>query len=595
MLRVGLEPEIERGVQQVQHQALALGYVAGRGDAVCGGKVLRLQFADVAQQILHRRAAGRRGGGRRRLRAQRRVRHQCGGTTDGGGAEHEVPAIHLLFSIGEGDVLFTIRRRGAEAPLQACQVCRNHELEGCWCNARAARSGRFRACAHGRRDARTLRRRSHHAGAARAPVRGAAGAARRRCSPSCAWRASTGLRSCPSGGRTGLSGGAVAARGEVVVSMERMNRLLEFSPGDRSITVEAGMITAQLQQHAASRDLMYAVDFASAGSSHIGGNIATNAGGIKVIRYGMTRDQVLGLKVVDGRGQILELNRGLVKNNTGPDLRHLFIGSEGILGIITEATLALRNAPGPLEVMLLAVRDFASIMDVLRVFSRGITLSAFEFFGHNGLERVLQRRQRKSPLGVAAPFYVLLEFERGSAEPPEQAMRPVRAVRGGGLGTGRRAQPEPRRRRVNCGCCANRCPRRWRSGSPTRTTSGCASPALPAFIARAQTLVAARVSTDWRWCGTATSATATCTSTCSSPRAMPVAQFAGLCSRVTHEHRRAGARLRRQRLRRARRRPVEEAHPANTRAALPRSRRCGRSSACSTPPAIMNPGKVFDP
>jgi FAD/FMN-containing dehydrogenase len=227
----------------------------------------------------------------------------------------------------------------------------------------------------------------------------------------------------PSGGRTGLSGGAVAARGELVVSLERMNRLLEFNAEERSLTVEAGMITAQLQQHAISRGLFYGVDFASAGSSHIGGNIATNAGGIKVIRYGMTRDQILGLRVVDGRGELLDLNRGLIKNNTGPDLRHLFIGSEGILGIITEATIALRNPPGTLDVMLLAVRDFVSIMDVLRIFSSGITLSAFEFFGHNGLERVLQRHQRSSPLDSAAPFYVLLEFEHGCNGETERAMQ----------------------------------------------------------------------------------------------------------------------------------------------------------------------------
>ena len=145
----------------------------------------------------------------------------------------------------------------------------------------------------------------------------------------------------PSGGRTGLSGGAVAKEGEIVVAMDRLNQVIDFNPLDRCVTVGAGMITANLQDYAAEQGLFYPVDFASTGSSQIGGNIATNAGGIKVIRYGMTRDWVMGLKVVNGAGDILELNKGLVKNNTGYDFRHLFICSEGTLGLICEATIQL--------------------------------------------------------------------------------------------------------------------------------------------------------------------------------------------------------------------------------------------------------------
>lgn len=137
----------------------------------------------------------------------------------------------------------------------------------------------------------------------------------------------------PSGGRTGLSAGAVAANGEIVVSMDKMNRIGQFYPADRIVEVEAGVITQQLQSFAESKDLYYPVDFASAGSSQIGGNIGTNAGGIKVIRYGMTRQWIMGLTVVTGKGDILQLNRGMVKNATGYDLRQLFIGSEGTLGL----------------------------------------------------------------------------------------------------------------------------------------------------------------------------------------------------------------------------------------------------------------------
>src|SRR5690606_20553292 len=136
----------------------------------------------------------------------------------------------------------------------------------------------------------------------------------------------------PSGGRTGYSGGAVAKDGEVVVSLERMNRIVHFSEDDQDVTVEAGVITQHLQEFAKDKGLFYPVSLASEGSCHIGGNVATNAGGIHVIRYGSTREQVTGLKVVTGNGDILDLNRGLIKNNCGLDLRHLFIGSEGILG-----------------------------------------------------------------------------------------------------------------------------------------------------------------------------------------------------------------------------------------------------------------------
>ena len=149
----------------------------------------------------------------------------------------------------------------------------------------------------------------------------------------------------PSGGRTGLSGGAVAANGEVVVSLDKLNTIHPVNKTDRTIQVGAGAITQAIQAAASEAGLFYPVDFASSGSSQIGGNIATNAGGINVIRYGMTREWVAGLTVVTGTGEILELNRGLMKNNTGLDFRHFFIGSEGVLGFITEATLKLCSPP----------------------------------------------------------------------------------------------------------------------------------------------------------------------------------------------------------------------------------------------------------
>jgi FAD/FMN-containing dehydrogenase len=128
-----------------------------------------------------------------------------------------------------------------------------------------------------------------------------------------------GVAITPSGGRTGLSAGAVAANGEIVVSLDRMNKVIDFLPADRMVRIQAGMVTEQLQQFAEEQGLYYPVDFASAGSSQIGGNIGTNAGGIKVIKYGMTRQWILGMTVVTGKGDILRLNKGMIKNATGYD------------------------------------------------------------------------------------------------------------------------------------------------------------------------------------------------------------------------------------------------------------------------------------
>jgi FAD/FMN-containing dehydrogenase len=116
-----------------------------------------------------------------------------------------------------------------------------------------------------------------------------------------------------------------------------------------TVHVEAGAVTEAVHQHCAPHGLTWPVDFASKGSSQVGGNIATNAGGVKVIRYGLTRQWVLGLVVVTARGEVLRLNGALEKNNTGLDLRQVFIGTEGTLGVITEATLKLTRLPSPAD------------------------------------------------------------------------------------------------------------------------------------------------------------------------------------------------------------------------------------------------------
>jgi FAD/FMN-containing dehydrogenase len=226
----------------------------------------------------------------------------------------------------------------------------------------------------------------------------------------------------PSGGRTGLSAAAVAANGEVVVSFDYMNQILDFNEFDRTVVCQPGVVTEQLQNFAEEQGLYYPVDFASAGSSQIGGNIGTNAGGIKVIRYGMTRNWVAGIKVVTGTGELLELNKDLIKNATGYDMRQLFIGAEGTLGFVVEATMRLDRAPQNLTAMVLGAADFDSIMPVLHAFQSKLDLTAFEFFSDKALAKVMARGDVPPAFETDCPFYALLEFEASTEEVANAAL-----------------------------------------------------------------------------------------------------------------------------------------------------------------------------
>ncbi|MHA6494814.1 FAD-binding oxidoreductase [Pseudomonas borbori] len=226
----------------------------------------------------------------------------------------------------------------------------------------------------------------------------------------------------PSGGRTGLSAAAVAANGEVVVAFDYMNQILSFNEFDRTAVCQPGVVTKQLQLFAEEQGLYYPVDFASSGSSQIGGNIGTNAGGIKVIRYGMTRNWVAGLKVVTGTGELLELNKDLIKNATGYDLRQLFIGAEGTLGFVVEATMRLDRAPKNLTAMVLGAADFDSIMPVLHAFQNKLDLTAFEFFSDKALAKIMARGDVPAAFETECPFYALLEFEATTEEVANQAL-----------------------------------------------------------------------------------------------------------------------------------------------------------------------------
>jgi len=217
----------------------------------------------------------------------------------------------------------------------------------------------------------------------------------------------------PSGGRTGLAGGAVAAKGEVVLSLERMRALGEVDSLAYTVACEAGAVTEAVHEHCKAHGLTWPIDFASKGSSTVGGNISTNAGGVKVIRYGLTRHWVLGLTVVLMNGEILRLNGALEKNNTGIDLRQCFIGSEGILGVVTEAVLKLTPLPKESDVFFFGLKDLNSVFRLFEEARRsGFTLNAFECLSNECLEVVLRQRSWKSPFSELHAQYVLLEIER---------------------------------------------------------------------------------------------------------------------------------------------------------------------------------------
>ena len=216
----------------------------------------------------------------------------------------------------------------------------------------------------------------------------------------------------PSGGRTGLSGGACALNGEAVLSLIRMNKISAVDEISRTVYVEAGAVTEAVHEATHKHGLTWPVDFASKGSSTVGGNISTNAGGINVIHYGNTRHWVLGLEVVMASGELLRLNGKLEKNNSGPDLRGCFIGSEGILGIIVGAELKLAPLAKEKTTVLLGVSDTAAVH---RIFQRGRSSGAnfhgFELFSRSCLDIGLQFRTEPDPLSQQAPWYLLVEWE----------------------------------------------------------------------------------------------------------------------------------------------------------------------------------------
>ncbi len=239
-----------------------------------------------------------------------------------------------------------------------------------------------------------------------------------------------GVPITPQGGNTGLLGGAVPDGG-IVLSMARMKRIRAVDPLNHTMTVEAGCVLATIQEAANEAGCLFPLSLAAEGSCQIGGNLSTNAGGVQVLRYGNARDLVLGLEVVLPDGRVWEGLRGLRKDNTGYDLKHLFIGAEGTLGVITAAVLKLYPQQRSRETAMAAV---GGAEEALALFSRvmaacGDALTAFELVPRLGMEFAVKHMTGVvDPFADAHPFYGLIELtspEGGTG--PREALEVVLA------------------------------------------------------------------------------------------------------------------------------------------------------------------------
>ncbi len=227
----------------------------------------------------------------------------------------------------------------------------------------------------------------------------------------------------PSGGRTGLSGGAVVTANEVVLSLSRMSKISSVDLLGRTVRVQAGAVTEAVHEHCAKEGLLWPIDLASKGTCEVGGNLSTNAGGVRVIRYGMVRKWVSGLQIVTMNGDVIELNRGLEKNNTGYDLIQLMVGAEGTLAVITEATLKLVRLPQKEKVLFFSLPSLEAIKQLFKKARLApFEILAFEFFSQSCLKAVEKQLNRRSKLDKPGEFYVLMEIELGLGSEPEDLL-----------------------------------------------------------------------------------------------------------------------------------------------------------------------------
>ncbi|MGQ0740862.1 MAG: FAD-binding oxidoreductase [Alphaproteobacteria bacterium] len=222
----------------------------------------------------------------------------------------------------------------------------------------------------------------------------------------------------PQGGNTGLVGGQIPTQGEVLLSLERMNRVRGVNAVENSLIAEAGVVLANIQKAATDVDRLFPLSLAAEGSCTIGGNLSTNAGGVGVLHYGVARDLVLGIEVVLADGRVLDMLRTLRKDNTGYDLKHLFIGAEGTLGIITAAALKLFPRPRSYSTVFAAIASAAAALPLLNRLQEatGGLVTAFEIISRAGLDLVLKHIPGTSdPLQPHKGWFMLAEVSNPPA------------------------------------------------------------------------------------------------------------------------------------------------------------------------------------
>lgn len=218
------------------------------------------------------------------------------------------------------------------------------------------------------------------------------------------------------GGLTNLVGATETSAEELVISLERMNKIEEIDEQSRTITVQAGVILEQVHIAASDNDLMFPLNYGAKGSAQIGGALSTNAGGLRVLRYGMARNLVLGLEVVLADGTIMTSLKKIIKDNSGYDLKQLFIGAEGTLGVITRAVLKLVESPKSRTSAFVAMDDYQQVVKFLKYIDCGLagTLSAYELiWGHTYQAMTSAPALVKPPIPHGYKYYVLIEGQGG--------------------------------------------------------------------------------------------------------------------------------------------------------------------------------------
>ncbi len=229
------------------------------------------------------------------------------------------------------------------------------------------------------------------------------------------------------GGLTGVVEGALSGPEDLIVSLEKMTAIESVDPLDSVAVIQAGAVLQSVQEQLAEQGFLFPLDLGARGSCTIGGNVATNAGGMNVLRYGMIRNVVLGLEAVLADGTVISSMNQMLKNNTGYDLKQLFIGSEGTLGVVTRVVVKLFPLPQSRQTVLLATESFDAVVSLLKIMQSDLagTLSAFEVMWNNYFSAVTVDGAHKAPLARDYPYYVLIEAEGSDAQADEARFQSI--------------------------------------------------------------------------------------------------------------------------------------------------------------------------